>query len=596
MGGNIIKKTQASFRVFAYNQQAVNLVIKNEGKTEVFPLKQEEDHIYSTVLNGIAPGALYKFRLQDGDFPDPYSYFQPEGVHGFSQIIDHSTYQWHDDNWKGIDQEKLITMEIHTGTFSEGGDFRGILEKLDYLQQLGITAIELMPIAQATGRWNWGYDGVNLFSVNHNYGTPDDLKRLVDTCHQKGIAVLLDVVYNHFGPEGNYLSFFGPYLTKKHETPWGAAVNFDDAYSYHIRKYILDNVYCWLELYHIDGLRLDAVHAIKDNSPLHIIQEISLVANNLSRKHKVSKLVIAESDENDTRLIEPLAQGGYGAAAQWMDDFHHIIHTALTGENKGYYLDYGKLEDLPKAYTNYLYTGQYSHFWEKKRGTDASARPGRQFVVALQNHDQVGNRAQGERLSTLVDFPLLKAGAGLVLFSAYLPLIFMGEEYGEQNPFLFFTDHQDPELKKAVSQGRKKEFKQFGWEGVPDPQDPETFYRSKLTSQKNWTDKNRQLFNFYRDLIRLRLSHPVLQRLDKDRLEAKVDSQNRVVQVRRWKNGVSLMALFNLGAASFPIEDLGNNGKQIFNSEWQAYGGKETGLSRFLSKGQMVILESQSTP
>ncbi|HBI26370.1 MAG TPA: malto-oligosyltrehalose trehalohydrolase, partial [Peptococcaceae bacterium] len=334
-------------------------------------------------------------------------------------------------------------------------------------------------------------------------------------------------------------------------------------------------------------------HAIKDNSPLHIIQEISLIANNLSRKHQVSKLIIAESDENNTRLIEPLDQGGYGADAQWMDDFHHIIHTSLTDENKGYYMDYGELKGLEKDREIDFNTGQYSHFWEKKRGRDASARPGKQFVVALQNHDQVGNRAQGDRLSTLVDFPLLKASAGLVLFSAYMPLIFMGEEYGEQNPFLFFTDHQDPELKKAVSRGRKKEFKQFGWGEVPDPQDPETFYRSKLTPQKNWKEKNQQLFNFYRDMIKLRLSHPVLKRLDKDRLKAKVNSQNRVVQVHRWENGISLTALFNLGETSFPIE---NQGKQIFNSEWEIYGGKETGLSRFLSKGQMVILESQSTP
>jgi maltooligosyltrehalose trehalohydrolase len=595
MGSNIIKENEVSFRVFACSLQAVSLVVKNEDKTEVYPLDQEEEHIYSTVLKGVGPGSLYKFRLDDGDFPDPYSYFQPEGVHGFSQLIDHSSYQWHDENWKGIDQEKLVIMEIHPGTFSEAGKFQGILEKLDYLQQLGITAIELMPIAQAPGRWNWGYDGVNLFSVNHNYGTPDDLKQLVDTCHQMGIGVILDVVYNHFGPEGNYLSFFGPYLTKKHETPWGEAVNFDDVYSHYIRKYILDNVCCWLDLYHIDGLRLDAVHAIKDNNPLHIIQEISLIANNLSREHNVSKLIIAESDENNTRLIEPLDQGGYGADAQWMDDFHHIIHTSLTGENKGYYMDYGKLKDLEKAYTNYLYTGQYSHYWKRKRGTDASARPGKQFVVSLQNHDQVGNRAQGERLSALIDFPLLKAGAGLVLFSAYIPLIFMGEEYGEENPFLFFTDYQDPELKKAVSLGRKKEFKQFGWGEVPDPQDPETFYRSKLTPQENWKERNHQLFNFYRDLIKLRVSHPVLRRLDKDRLTAKVDSQNRVVQIHRWENDLSLTALFNLGEASFPID---HQGKQIFNSEWEAYGGKETGEreSRFLGKGQMVILENQSTP
>lgn len=593
MGANLINKNEVTFRVFAYNKQKVSLVAKYNGKTEVIPLEQEEEHIHSIILKGVGPGLLYKYRLDEGDYPDPYSYYQPQGVHGFSQVIDHKAYQWHDQNWKGIDPERLVIMEIHPGTFSATGDFQGIVSKLDYLQQLGITTIELMPIAQTPGRWNWGYDGVNLFSVNHNYGTPDDLKHLVDSCHQRGIAVILDVVYNHFGPEGNYPPMFGPYLTEKHKTPWGPAVNFDDHLSYYIRKFVLDNVRYWLELYHIDGLRLDAVHVIKDSSPLHILQEISLIAKNLSREYKIPKLVIAESDENNTRLIEPLDQGGYGVDAQWMDDFHHVIHTSLTGENKGYYMDYGKLEDLEKTYTNYLYTGQYSRYWGRKRGTDGSSRPGKQFVVALQNHDQVGNRAYGERISTLIDFPLLKASAGLVLFSPYIPLIFMGEEYGEQNPFLFFTDYQDPGLKKAVSRGRKEEFKQFRWIDVPDPHDPETFYRSKLTPISCWKEENHHLFNFYRDMIKLRLSHPVLQRLDKKNLKVAVDSKNRLVQVTRLRDDISLTALFNLGENLYSID---HKGEQILNSEWEQYGGKETGNSRFLSQGQMVILENRSTP
>lgn len=593
MGANLIKNGEVSFRVFAPNKQKVSLVIKYHGKTEVFTMNREDEHIYSTILKGVGPGLLYKFRLDEGDFPDPYSFYQPEGVHGFSQVVDHKAYQWHDQDWKGIDPEKLIIMEIHPGTFSDRGDFMGIVDKLDYLQQLGITAIELMPIAQTPGRWNWGYDGVNLFSVNHNYGTPNDLKHLVDSCHQKGIAVILDAVYNHFGPEGNYLHYFAPYFTEKHKTPWGSAVNFDDNYSYYIRKFALDNVNYWLDIYHIDGLRLDAVHAIKDSSTTHILQELSLCVKNLARELKTPKFIIAESDENNTRLIEPLEQGGYGIDAQWMDDFHHIIHTALTGENKGYYMDYGKLEDLEKAFTNYLYTGQYSRYWGRKRGTDASSRPGKQFVVALQNHDQVGNRAFGERLSTLIDFPLLKASAGLVLFSAYIPLIFMGEEYGEQSPFLFFTDYQDPELKKAVSRGRKEEFKQFGWEEVPDPQDPETFNMSKLTPIDRWKEENHQLFNFYHDMIKLRVSHPVLQGLNKNNLKVIVDSKTRVVQVSRWRDGIFLTALFNLGEGLYPLD---YQGKQILNSEWKIYGGKETGDSRSLSKGQIVILENRITP
>lgn len=591
MGANITEGGGVSFRVFAYNRKRVSLVVKREGREEVIPMSREEEHIYSRVLEGAGPGLLYKFRLDDeGDFPDPYSHFQPEGVHGFSQVIDHRTYRWQDDHWTGKNLEDLIIMEIHVGTFSQEGTFRGVVDRLDYLEELGVNAIELMPVVQTPGRWNWGYDGANLFSVNHNYGSPEDLKYLVDSCHRKQIAVILDVVYNHFGPEGNYLPVYGPYLTDKHRTPWGPAVNYDDRYSEYTRRMVLDNIRYWLDLYHIDGLRLDAVHAIKDGSPIHILQEIALTTRNLALEQNRRKFVIAESDENNSRLINPLDRGGYGMDAQWMDDFHHCIHTILTGEHQGYYMDYGRPEDLEKVFKNYLYTGQYSRYWGRERGTDGSRNPGRQFVVAIQNHDQVGNRAYGDRLATLVDFPFLKAAAGLMLFSAYVPLIFMGEEYGERNPFLFFTDYQDPELRKGVARGRKEEFRKFGWKDVPDPQDPATFYRSRLTPRKLWKEENRQLFRFYRDLIRLRLSHPVLKELDKHNLEVRVNGANLLVEVTRWKGRLKLTGLFNLGDQVIPLD--GYPGKQIFNSDWRAYGGDEDGDSRFLKKGQVVILES----
>lgn len=590
MGASIINGG-VSFRVFAYNRKRVALVVHRNGREEVFPMTEEEPHLYSTVLEGAGPGLLYKFRLDDeGDFPDPYSHYQPEGVHGFSQVIDHNSYRWQDENWRGRNLEELVIMEIHVGTFSQEGTFKGVFERLDYLRELGVNAIELMPVVQTPGRWNWGYDGANLFSVNNNYGTPDDLKQLIDTCHREQIAVILDVVYNHFGPEGNYIPVYGPYLTDKYQTPWGPAVNYDDRYSRYTRKMVLDNIRYWLEDYHIDGLRLDAVHAIKDNSPIHILQEIALTVKNLSLKQNRRKFVIAESDANDSRLINPLDRGGYGMDAQWMDDFHHCIHTVLTGEHQGYYIDYGWPEYLEKVFKNYLYTGQYSRYWGKKRGTDGSRNPGRQFVVAIQNHDQVGNRGWGERLAALVDFPYLKAAAGLLFFAPYVPLIFMGEEYGEKNPFLFFTDYQDPQLKRNISLGRKEEFKKFGWQEIPDPQDPATFYRSRLTPRRLWREENRRLFRYYRDLIALRLSHPVLKEPDKRNLEIKVDGASRLVVIARWREGGRLTGLFNLGDRILPIA--GYRGRQIFNSEWRAYGGEEDGESRSLKKGQVVILES----
>ncbi len=596
MGANIIDraKSKIAFRVFAYNKRKVSVVIKTGEQQKVFPMAEEKPHIYSTVIEGLGLNLLYKFRIDDeGEFPDPYSNFQPFGVHGFSQLIDHEEYQWQDGNWKGENPEELMIMEIHVGTFTKVGTFQAVVERLDYLLELGVNTIELMPVVQTPGRWNWGYDGANLFSVYHNYGTPDDLKYLVDRCHQKQIAVILDVVYNHFGPEGNYLPVYGPYFTFKHKTPWGPAVNFDDRYSEYTRNMVLDNVRYWLEVFRFDGLRLDAVHAIKDNSPLHILQEISTTAKDVAARQNRKKFVIAESDENDVRLINPPEKGGYGIDAQWLDDFHHCIHTVLTGENRGYYIDYGRITDLQKVYKNYLYTGQYSMYWKKERGTDGSQNPGKQFVVALQNHDQVGNRAHGDRISTLVDFPYLKAAAGMVLFSAYIPLIFMGEEYGEKNPFLFFTDYQDPKLKKAVSKGRREEFKAFGWENIPDPQDMQCFYRSKLTPQHEWSEQNHQLFNFYRDVIRLRFTHPVLKKLDKKNLKVRVDTIKRLVEISRWNHRIKLTGLFNLGDEEIAITDY--PGKQIFNSAWKIYGGEEEGESQRLQKGQMVIFETSRT-
>jgi len=586
------QKKNVKVRVFAFEKDDVKFVIKERGKRTEVPMIEEKPHLYTTTIGVEDLNLLYKFKLNDEqELPDPYSNFQPNGVHGFSQLIDHQAYHWQDGRWQGHKQEELIIMEVHIGTFTEEGTFRAAVDKLDYLLELGVNTIEIMPITQTPGRWNWGYDGTGLFSVNSNYGTPDDLKYLIDCCHQKGIGVILDVVYNHFGPEGNYLPEYGPYFTDKHETPWGPAVNFDDHYSEYTRQMVLDNIRYWLEVYHFDGLRLDAVHAIKDESPVHILAKISetvkIIADELDREI----VIIAESESNDVQLIKPLDEGGYGIDAQWMDDFHHCIHVTMTGEAEGYYMDYGEIKDFEKAYKNYLYTGQYSEYLDEERGTDASQHPGNQFVVALQNHDQVGNRAKGDRIATLIEFPYLKAAAGLVLFSAYIPMVFMGEEYGEKKPFLFFTDYQDSELQKAVSEGRRKEFENFSWDEVPDPQDSETFYNSKLTPKDQWDKENQSIFNFYKDLINLRVSHPVLKRLDKDRLEVEVDEEKRTIKVSRWYENAKLMAYFNLGESGVAISHPA--GRQIFNSNWTRYGGREEGRSEELKEGQMLIIETE---
>ena len=613
LGASILERihSKVEFSVYAERQPGVSLLLDLEGLSEEIPMERTGRSLYRTVVEGRGLELRYKYLLKGpgGEaFPDPYSHYQPEGVHGFSQVVDHDAYSWGDRNWPGIEWKKALIYELHLGTFTAGGTFLSAVEKLDYLLELGINTVELMPLTETPGRWNWGYDGVNLFSVNHKYGTPDELKYLIDCCHQKGLAVLLDIVYNHFGPEGNYLGKFGPYFTEKYKTPWGAAVNYDDSGCKTARQMVLDSVYHWIERYHFDGLRLDAVHAIKDHSRPHILEEIATTARALEKKLGRSVVIIAESDANDVRLIKTAREGGYGLHAQWMDDFHHTVHTVLTGEDKGYYQDYGKIEDLEKVYLNYLYTGEYSHFWKKQRGSDAAEVPGSRFVVAIQTHDQVGNRAQGERLSHLVKFPYLKAAAGLLFTAPYIPMLFMGEEYAEENPFLFFTDYQDPELKKAVVEGRREEFAAFGWGDIPNPEEDSTFFTSRLTPRERWRPHQEQIFNYYRDLIYLRREHPVLKVPDKTGTTVKVDPESRLVKITRRGHGRMVTALANLGRTTLTVPHL--PGTEIFNSENQRYGGrenmvKETGSTvtvkakpgvtvneRPLLPGQFLIFES----
>lgn len=456
------------------------------------------------------PGADYGFVINgEGPFPDPRSAWQPSGIHGLSRIVDHSAFRWTDQNWQAKPLSSAIIYELHVGTFTPQGTFRSIVDRLDYLLELGVTHIELLPISEFSGPWGWGYDGVDLFAPHHHYGTPDDLKFLIDTCHQRGMAVLLDVVYNHFGPAGNYLGKFGPYLTDAYRTPWGQAVNLDHKGSPEVRRFFADNALMWLGDYHFDGLRLDAVHAFVDNSAIHFLEFLASGVEALSARIGRHLVLIAESDLNAPCIVRRREASGYGIDAQWSDDFHHALHTVLTGERNGYYEDFGSLEQLAKALKCvFVYDGIYSPHRDAIHGRPATGLSAWHFLGYSQNHDQVGNRAQGERLCHLLNLGRAKIAAALVLTAPFVPMLFQGEEFGASTPFLYFSQHEDPELGQKVSEGRKNEFKAFGWnpDEVPDPQDKTSFERSKLRWNEIREGEHAELLGWYTQLIALRRS------------------------------------------------------------------------------------------
>ena len=495
---------------------------------------------HSAAVRDLAPGARY-FYLLDGERtrPDPVSRCQPEGVHGPSEVVDPTAFAWTGQSWQGLLLQKQIFYELHVGAFTPEGTFAALLEYLDYLKDaLGITAIELMPIAEFPGTRNWGYDGVHLYAPHSAYGGSLGLKTLINACHEKGLGVVLDVVYNHLGPEGNYLSEYGPYFTDRYQTPWGQAVNFDGDESQEVRRYFIDNALYWVTEYHLDALRLDAIHGIFDESPKHILQELGEAVHRQAEALGRSILVIAESDLNDVKVISDIAKDGWGLDAQWSDDFHHAIHTLLTDERDGYYQDFGQLADLAKAISEgFVYQGQMSSHRKRPHGTSSRSLPGERFVICSQNHDQIGNRAQGDRLTTLVPFAALKLAAGLELLGApNIPLLFMGEEYGETAPFLYFTSHTDPGLAQAVREGRRQEFAQFSWgREVPDPQDPDTFQRSLLQHQLREHERGQSLLRFYHDVIALRKRSPALHNCNKQNLALVALPEHKALIVHRWE-------------------------------------------------------------
>jgi maltooligosyltrehalose trehalohydrolase len=567
------------------------------------PMQQESAGYYQAYTEEVEPGSLYTYRL-DGQIerPDPASRCQPQDVHGPSQVVD-PRFPWQDQQWGGLPLQAYILYELHVGTFTAAGTFAAIIPHLDALKRLGITAIELMPIAQFPGQRNWGYDGVQPFAAQYSYGGPEGLKHFVNACHQQGLAVVLDVVYNHLGPEGNYLGSFGPYFTDHYKTPWGAALNFDGPLSDEVRRFFIENALYWITECHIDALRLDAVHAIMDYSAYSFLEELAAVVHVQAERLNRPAYLIAESNLNDPRLVRPPALGGYGLDAQWNDDFHHALHTLLTGEQAGYYQDFGTLAHLGTAWsTGYVYTGQYSPYRQRRHGRASHLVPAHALVVCAQNHDQVGNRMHGERLSQLVSFERLKLAASVVLLSPYIPLLFMGEEYGETAPFHYFVSHLDPELVEAVRRGRREEFAAFRWQGEPpDPQAEVTFWHSKLNHALRDQEPHRTLLAFTRELIRLRTGLAALAAMCKETMEVLSYEEQQVLCVRRWSQDEEVVTVFHFGETSVSLAlpvPAGHWHKQLDSAEeqWQGRGSSlplllpSTGEVRLTLPPTMVVL------
>lgn len=566
---------------------------------KIYPMEKVSKGYWGTTVENISFPTLYIYRLDGGrERPDPASHFQPDGVHNASQVIDHSAFKWDDSGWRSIALSEMIMYELHVGAFTPEGTFDTIINRLSELKDLGLNALEIMPVAQFPGERNWGYDGVYPFAVQNSYGGPEGLKRLVNACHIDGMAVILDVVYNHLGPEGNYFRDYGPYFTDKYRTPWGMAINFDDAYSNEVRNFFIENALHWFKNYHIDALRLDAIHGISDLSAKPFLQELAERVEEFSSLMGRRFYLIAESDLNDSRVIRPRETGGYGINAQWCDDFHHCIHTLLTGEIDGYYIDFGSIRHLEKsAREGYVYSGDYSEYRKRNHGKTSKDRPADQFVVFSQNHDQVGNRMLGERLTNLVSFESLKLAAGIVLLSPYIPLLFMGEEYGEEAPFVYFISHSDPNLIEAVRKGRKEEFKAFQWKGEPlDPQDKETFQRSKINWDKRKSGNHKVLLDFYKHLITLRKETPALSNLDKDSLNVDGSEESKILCIRRWKGNNDIFCIFNFHELDmkFIFSLPKNNWQKELDSSDSAWNGPGSLLPEKIIGGKELTLRGRS--
>ncbi len=599
LGHTYLGDGNCRFRIWAPNAETLELmVVSKNNRREA--LQKNKDGYWYLETSGIFPGDRYFYVINNElERPDPVSHLQPDGVHGPSEIVDH-TFDWNDQNWKGVPLEEYVIYEIHVGTFTPEGTFEAIIPRLDELKDLGITAIELMPVAQFPGDRNWGYDGVSFFAPQHSYGGPNGLKALVDACHQKGLALVLDVVYNHFGPEGNYLGDFCPYYTEKYNTPWGRSNNFDDAYNQDVRHFFYQNLVNWMANYHIDAFRLDAVHAIVDMSAYPFLKELAELVHAYSISDGRKYYVISESDLSDSRILRPGCECGFDHDAQWLDDIHHCIHTLLTGEKSGYYADYGKMEHLAKAIKeSYVYSGQFSAHRKHRHGNSAEGLSGRHFIVSTQTHDQVGNRMLGERLTALVSQEALRLAIATVAVSPYIPMLFMGEEYAEPSPFLYFTSHGDPNLVQGVRQGRKDEFKAFKWLGEPpDPQDEQTFLSSKLQWDKRLEGKHHLMWLFYKKLLSLRKTIPALSNLSKENLEVQFKEEERLMILKRWENQDRVLCLLNYNEHNLTTlvetgHALGQKLLDSYDTTWQHNSGflQQTTLPEEIHPNQEVQLK-----
>lgn len=558
-------------------------------------LERDDRGYHRGAVAEAGPGSLYLFRLDgERERPDPASRLQPDGVHGPSRVTDPESFRWEDREWAGLPLEDYVLYELHVGTFTPEGTFGAVLPRLDSLRELGITAVELMPVAQFPGRRNWGYDGVCPFAVQESYGGPEGLKTLVNACHLRGMAVVLDVVYNHLGPEGNYLGDFGPYFTGRYRTPWGTAINFDGPGSDEVRRYFLENACTWLSEFRVDALRLDAIHGILDFSAYPFLAELADTVRALEARERRTIHLIPESDRNDARFVTPRKRGGVGLSAQWNDDFHHALHVLLTGEREGYYRDFGTVEDLAAAFTEgFVYDGRYSVHRGRRHGNSARDLDARRLVVFSQNHDQVGNRMRGERLSRLASFESLKLAAGVVLLSPFVPLLFMGEEYGETAPFLYFISHSDAERIEAVRKGRREEFAAFRWEGeAPDPQDEETYQNSRIDYRLRETGRHRVLRAYYRELLRLRREHPVLSRSTRKGMNAVALEREKTLLVTRGGGDGRTAAVCHFGeeAASIPVPLSPGRWEKVLDSSDPRWDGGGSGVpGEIRSDGQAAL-------
>jgi maltooligosyltrehalose trehalohydrolase len=547
LGAILLEGDRCQFRVWAPEHARMEVHIVAPRERRVAMVKSAGGY-HQAVVEDCGAGTRYLFAAEGGnERPDPASRLQPEGVHGPSEVVGRG-FEWHDHGWRGVALEDHVLYELHVGTFTEEGTFDAVIPRLDALKELGVTAVELLPIGQFPGGRNWGYDGVYVGAVQFSYGGPSGLKRLVDACHTRGLALLLDVVYNHLGPEGNYLGEYGPYFTDRYKTPWGLALNFDGAQSDFVRWFFIHNALQWIDEFHVDGLRVDAVHAIIDHSAEPFLQDLCTAVH--ARAEELDRRVhtFAESDLNDPRVITPPEQFGLGFDSQWSDDFHHSLHTLLTGERDGYYQGFGKVSDLARMLTTgYLYIGQHSPYRGRKHGLRPSTRDGAQFVVFAQNHDQVGNRMLGDRLSARLSPRQLRLVAAAVVLAPFLPMFFMGEEYGEKAPFQYFTSHGDADLIEAVRKGRLEEFDDFEWAGEPpDPHAQETFRSSTLRWDSSLAQpEHASLRDLYRQLLRIRREHPALRSLDLDAVETDADDTHKVLRIRRGAGESQVLVALN---------------------------------------------------